>query len=350
MKKFHRFIIICLLSIFLFPAMVNASAFTDVSEKEWFYPILLSNQKNEIIKGYPDGTFRPHQPISRAQVAKVIYSILDLPDVGDYEVMYQDVPKDHSSYKEIVALTKAGIFKNGPFFNPNEPLTRAQIAKIIVLMYDFPVEAGVKVPFQDVPNDNWAKPYIAFLAKTGITTGVTKTKYAPNNTVTRVQTLVLLDRAAKYKKNPTATQTIYDPYKKEYITIKQANPKFVSETIQLVNAERVKKGLSILQEDVSLSQISYIKAQDMVDNHYFDHISPGYGSPWDMAEGFGYFYKTFGENIAHGYDSSSSVVTAWMNSPGHRANILNSKYTKIGVGIALDKDNQYYFVHMFSSK
>lgn len=168
--------------------------------------------------------------------------------------------------------------------------------------------------------------------------------------MTRIQALAILDRSMEYKKNPEKNETIYDPYEKEYKSIEQANVSFVSETIKLVNAERKKQGLTALVEDKTLSQIAFIKAEDMVEHNYFEHTSPIYGAPWDMADGFGYFYKTFGENIAHGYEGSDEVVTAWMNSPGHRANILNNKYTKIGVGIALNDNNQYYYVHMFSSK
>lgn len=350
MKKFNRFLLLGLFLVFLFPGIAQASLFTDVSEDEWYYPVLVSNQKNEVINGYPDGTFRPNNSISRAQVAQIINRVLKLPDATNYKPSFTDITSDHPAYKDIAVLTKAGIFNDGLNFNPNDTLTRAQLSKIIVLMNDFQVEKEVKVPFTDVREDYWAAPYIAFLTKTGITTGKTKTSFAPNNAVTRVQTLVLLDRSLEYKKNPAKNEIIYDPYEKEYKSIEQANVSFVSETIKLVNAERKKQGLSSLVEDKTLSQIAFIKAEDMVVHNYFEHTSPIYGAPWDMAGGFGYFYKTFGENIAHGYEGSAEVVTAWMNSPGHRANILNKKFTTIGVGIALNDNNQYYYVHMFSSK
>ena len=350
MKKINRLVVIVLLTILLFPTMTSASIFTDVSEKEWYYPYLVSNQKNEIITGYPDGTFRPNEPISRAQAALIISRIMKLPEVGDFKLLYTDVSTEHYAYNEIAKLTKAGIFINTSNFNPNNSLTRAQFSKIIVLMYDFDIKNDVEVPFLDIPSNHWAKQYISFLAKTGITTGTTKTSFSPTKPVTRAQAIVLLDKSAKYNLTPSTKEIIYDPYVKEYTTINQANSKFVSETINLVNIERNKKGLSPLIEDTQLTNIAFVKAQDMVKNKYFEHISKRYGAPWDMADGFGYYYKTFGENIAHGYESSNEVVTAWMNSQGHRANILNSKYTRIGVGISLDNYNQYYFVHMFSSK
>ncbi len=335
----------------MLPMGASASIFKDVSEDAWYYPYLVSNQKKQIITGYEDGTFRPQEFITRAQAAKIISRVINVENVGGtFKPQYEDVSPEHSAYNEIAALTKMGIFKDGKNFHPNNSLTRAQLSKILVVMYDFSINQNEQVSFKDVPKDYWATPYIAFLTKTGISTGTTKTTFEPTKAVTRAQALVLLDKSAKYKENPTAFNVIYDPYSKQYKTIKQANESFISETIQLVNKEREKQGLSKLKQDKELNQIAFIKAEDMVLQKYFDHQSPTYGQPWDMADGFGYSYRTFGENIAYGYKSSSAVVTAWMNSPGHKANILNSKYTNIGVGIAKDSSNQYYFVHMFSSK
>ena len=104
------------------------------------------------------------------------------------------------------------------------------------------------------------------------------------------------------------------------------------EVVRLVNAERAKYGLAALAEDESLSALARRKSQDMRDNGYFDHNSPTYGSPFQMMKSFGFSYRAAGENIAMGYRTPAAVVDAWMNSPGHRANILNASYTRIGVG------------------
>ena len=70
----------------------------------------------------------------------------------------------------------------------------------------------------------------------------------------------------------------------------------------------------------------------MKDNNYFSHTSPVYGSPFDMMKQFGISYKTAAENIAMGYKTPQAVVDGWMNSSGHRANILNASFNTIGVG------------------
>ncbi|MED1205394.1 CAP domain-containing protein [Heyndrickxia acidicola] len=102
--------------------------------------------------------------------------------------------------------------------------------------------------------------------------------------------------------------------------------------VALVNEERAKNGLPALKIDPQLSKMARTKSEDMQKNHYFDHTSPTYGSPFDMMKKFGITYSSAGENIAMGQTSPEQVMNAWMNSPGHRANILNKSYTSIGVG------------------
>ncbi len=107
---------------------------------------------------------------------------------------------------------------------------------------------------------------------------------------------------------------------------------FEAEVIRLVNEQRAKNGLPALKTDWELSRVARYKSQDMADKGYFSHTSPTYGSPFDMMKKFGISYRTAGENIAKGQKTPEAVVNAWMNSPGHRANILNSSYSRIGVG------------------
>ncbi|MBP0724669.1 hypothetical protein J5Y03_05640 [Bacillus sp. RG28] len=107
---------------------------------------------------------------------------------------------------------------------------------------------------------------------------------------------------------------------------------FELKVIDLTNAERAKQGLKPLKADDALGKVARIKAQDMTDEHYFDHTSPKYGSPFDMMKQFGISFSSAAENIAQGQKSPEEVVNAWMNSAGHRANIMNPSLTNIGVG------------------
>lgn len=121
------------------------------------------------------------------------------------------------------------------------------------------------------------------------------------------------------------------------------------EVFDLINAKRVANGLSALKIDDELQNVARIKAQDMVDNNYFSHTSPIYGSPFDMIKSFGISYKTAGENIA-GNSSNSGAVNAWMNSSGHKANILNSSFNYTGIGVVSSPKYGKIYVQMFMGK
>ena len=107
---------------------------------------------------------------------------------------------------------------------------------------------------------------------------------------------------------------------------------FEREVARLVNEIRVKNGLSELTLNEELSAVARVKAEDMAKNNYFSHNSPTYGSPFDMMKKFGISYRAAGENIAKGQTTPQQVVDAWMNSEGHRANILSASFTQIGMG------------------
>lgn len=104
------------------------------------------------------------------------------------------------------------------------------------------------------------------------------------------------------------------------------------EVFNLINQQRSQNGLSPLKIDYEVQRVARIKAQDMVNNNYFSHTSPTYGSPFNMLNNFKVSYRTAGENIA-GNSSNSAAVTAWMNSSGHKANILNSSFNYTGIGV-----------------
>ncbi|MGG3448773.1 CAP domain-containing protein [Domibacillus aminovorans] len=107
---------------------------------------------------------------------------------------------------------------------------------------------------------------------------------------------------------------------------------FEKQVFELVNQERAKAGVKALQLDTKLSDVARTKSADMKNKGYFSHQSPTYGSPFDMMKQFGITYKSAGENIAKGQQTPEEVMDAWMNSDGHRKNILSADFTHIGVG------------------
>ncbi|MFC0270667.1 CAP domain-containing protein [Metabacillus herbersteinensis] len=122
---------------------------------------------------------------------------------------------------------------------------------------------------------------------------------------------------------------------------------FEQKVVELTNVERQKQGLKPLQLDTELSKVAREKSSDMQRNNYFSHTSPTYGSPFDMMKKYGIDYRAAGENIAMGQRSPEEVVKAWMNSEGHRKNIMSSDFTHIGVGHVAQGN---YWTQMFIGK
>jgi len=109
----------------------------------------------------------------------------------------------------------------------------------------------------------------------------------------------------------------------------------VEGTIEQTNLNRQQNGgLPALRENTKLDQAAQAKLADMFKQQYFEHVNPQGVGPGDLAKKAGYNYLAEGENLALGnFDDDEVLVTAWMNSPGHRANILNTHYTEIGVAV-----------------
>ena len=121
------------------------------------------------------------------------------------------------------------------------------------------------------------------------------------------------------------------------------------EVFDLINKQRTNNGLKALKIDSEVQRVARIKAQDMVDNNYFAHESPTYGTPFQMLKSFKISYKTAGENIA-GNSSNTAAVSAWMNSSGHKANILNGNYNYTGIGVVNSSKYGKVYVQMFIGK
>lgn len=122
---------------------------------------------------------------------------------------------------------------------------------------------------------------------------------------------------------------------------------FEDQVVKLVNAERSKRGLQTLKSNWELARVARYKSQDMINKKYFSHTSPTYGSPFKMMESFGIRFSAAGENIAYGQNTPAEVMNSWMNSPGHRANILSPSYTTIGCGLAKTSSGVCYWTQEF---
>ena len=121
-----------------------------------------------------------------------------------------------------------------------------------------------------------------------------------------------------------------------------------AEIVRLVNVKRVENGLKPLKANLDIARSARNKSQDMATNKYFSHVSPTFGSTFKLMESFGIRFSAAGENIAYGQKTPAAVMNAWLNSPGHRANILSKTYTNIGVGLAKNSNGICYWTQIFT--
>lgn len=123
----------------------------------------------------------------------------------------------------------------------------------------------------------------------------------------------------------------------------------VEQVLMQANADRTRLGLPALKLDHTLNLAAFAKAEDMLANDYFAHVSPEGIRPWYWFKSLGYTYSHAGENLAIGFEDSSDLERSWMASPKHRANIISADYSDMGVAIVY-KDGQQMVVQLFGSR
>ncbi|MCB9895159.1 MAG: hypothetical protein H6839_11965 [Planctomycetes bacterium] len=121
------------------------------------------------------------------------------------------------------------------------------------------------------------------------------------------------------------------------------------QVLALVNQERANVGVAPLTMNAACSQVAYDHSWDMDHRDFFSHTNPDGDSPFDRMANAGVTYSAAGENIAAGYSSPASVMAGWMNSAGHKANILNANFTEIGIGVREGSNGSYgiYWTQVF---
>lgn len=123
----------------------------------------------------------------------------------------------------------------------------------------------------------------------------------------------------------------------------------VEQILEQTNADRRLNGLPDLKLDHTLNQAAFAKAEDMLANNYFAHVSPEGVKPWHWFKALGYRYSFAGENLAIGFEDARDLGQSWMSSPKHRANLLSPNYSDLGVAIVY-KNGQQVIVQLFGSR
>ncbi|WP_052130137.1 S-layer homology domain-containing protein [Ureibacillus sinduriensis] len=304
--------------------------FPDLSPTNPHYEAIKALYDRGVLNGFPDGTFKPNQLLTREQAAIILTKALDI-DASSYTKQnFADVDSSSPSFKEINALYERGVIRGyeDHTFKPGKSLTRAEMAIILVNAFDIKLPSAITYPFKDVRSSSGFRYYIQALYNARITTGTSTTTFSPNETVKRGEMASFVVRAENYDQAPAA----------------ENETGFAQQVIDYTNIERAKYGLKPFEAYQPLMNSAQIKSDDMSKNNYFSHNSPTYGTPFELMKSLGISYRAAGENIAKGQQTAQEVVEAWMNSEGHRANILNSNFTHIGVGYA---QNGNYWTQQF---
>lgn len=336
-------VLVLSVSGFASQSFAATSGFKDVSPNYWAYDEIKALTDMNIIKGHTDGTYRPHDEVTRAQSAMLIVRTLGISTENRPNPNFTDVSTKTSGYEEIATLVDLGVLAKAPKFNPARGTSRAEMAKMLTLAFELTGTTTETKKFKDVPSDHFFYDYIDKLVANKVTMGTAPTLYSPSGKVTRVQMAVFLKRVMDIGKadTPPVTETPVEPDPPVVEDPKPDPTKFpavpAGETalmegiFKLVNAERAKEGLPALKYHKRLEEVALVKSKDMADHDYFGHDSPVYGDPLSLIRLAGIYPQLAAENLTVVYTTPEAVVKAWMDSPGHRTNIL-AGYTHMGVG------------------
>lgn len=184
----------------------EAASFPDVKSTDYFYEAVTSLTERGIIKGFPDGTFKPYQSVTRGQAAKILAGVLGLDTNNVKNPGFTDVSTSNEYYGAIAALANAGIINGYPdgTFKPNAPIQRNHMAKILALAFGLKASPTATTPFTDLNHQEY-EGYIKALYENKITTGMTPTTFGGTSNVTRGQFATFVFRAEKVTKPTTDT-------------------------------------------------------------------------------------------------------------------------------------------------
>ncbi|MHA6258845.1 CAP and S-layer homology domain-containing protein [Sporosarcina sp. CAU 1771] len=358
MKKILTAVLLSLSLILSSTSLVDAATFNDVSSKHWAYKEISYMVENGLINESSKGTFSPNQSITRIDAARALALAIGAKPSAGFKLNFKDLDVNHESYNHVRALVELGVLNNAEKFNPENNLTRAQMAKILTLGFGLIIDGNQQISFKDVAKGNHFYGYIKTLAEVGITTAGQNGEFNPNGHVSRSHMSAFVHRSVKFNTDLKNGLVSYDKVNKKYVgklgvgSVANASglPSAALDTVTLVNQKRASEKLPTLKLDAELSRIAQLKAEDFVKNNYFAHLSPTYGRAGAMLDRFNYSWTAYGENLAYGYKSPAAAVEGWIKSPAHLANIRKSSFTNIGVGYAVKADGTPYWVHLFSRK
>lgn len=380
MSVWKKFCVLLTAAAILFAVTsIPAASFSDLPSSHWAYGSIIEMRDQGVLNGFEDGTFRPEQAVTRAEFATIVTKLFQLPPAG--ELPFSDIPPD-SWYTDYVAAVSIYMpcyidGSNGISFSPDKPLQRADAACAMVTMLGLvtePVSVAVLDGLSDVAAMSDEEQHIVALAvKHGLMNG--KDGYFdPRGNLTRAEICALLSRISRSERVPTilsegsyyinqfhhpasggAFYISFDPYHAvpSGDSLLSKAPVYEKKVLELVNQERAAQGLNPLAWADDLADVARAHSKDMEQRRFFDHMNPSGFSPFDRMENAGITYFMAAENIAAGQGTPAAVMESWMNSPGHRANILNPELKELGVGYVKAAEGApypCYWTQVFASR
>lgn len=319
----------------------EATPFRDVPRSAWFHDTVAWAYANGVTVGTSPTTFHPNRRVTRVEFAAFLYNIAGNPPPVGTAPNFPDSATTPSWGRQAIAwATSVGVitgFGDGTL-RPNAEISREQM---VVILFRYINSLALHEP----PPSNEMNRHLNLFhdrgaVSTWATTGMRWAAYYgvigaggslnPRGNATRAETVTMLYRVVESFIIGTPTRAA-PPASGPGIT-PRANA-FEAEVFRLTNIERTSRGLPPLHWHTGLGQVSHNFSRDMSNRGFFNHICPSGTSPTDRVRAVGIVYTWgAGENIAMGHRTPQDVVRGWMNSPGHRANILREVYTHIGIG------------------
>lgn len=317
------------------------TSFTDVKEGDYFHDPVQWAVENGITSGIGDNRFGPSNPCTRAQVVTFLWRAAGSPNPNSSANPFADVSTGDYFYTPVLWAVENGITAgvSANSFGPSQTCTRGQIVTFLWKFKNAPTPNNTSVQFSDVDvSAYYAKP-VAWAVENGVTAGVGDGKFGPNQTCTRGQVMTFLykakDVASGNSEIPDATVPS-EPVAPE----EKFDRVMAKEVFDLVNVEREKVGAPALTYYEVGQPAADVRCEEL--NKLFSHTRPNGSSCFTVFDEMGLQVWAGGENIAMGYRTAADVMNGWMNSEGHRMNILNPDYTSLAVAT-----DGVYWVQLF---
>ena len=378
MKRTSACVVTLALSLSLIlPAGAAGSTFTDVPQSHWAHSYVENMAREGVVSGVGNGRFEPEGDVSTAQFAVMLTSAFCPETVAAPEegIPWWEPYVNAAWEAGYLTDTTAGFsYADGSWDADvvNAPMTRYDMAQA---MNNTVVAEGMTQPtaeqreaaqaaigdFASIPED-YETAVVAMYAL-GYLSGINeKGDFGGGNTMDRAQACVVMTNLLGQKtEEPAQPETPEEPQQPSQSETTPPEDNSGSETdseidvaaweqevFDLVNQIREENGLEPFVYNETLAETARAHSQDMIDRNFFDHTNPDGKSPFDRMRDNGLSYSMAAENIAMGYPSPEAVVEGWMNSDGHRANILGG-CEELGVGLALGGSYGYYWTQCFAT-